>query len=158
MPRKTEFDIVHMTEAQCNEVRQEINSMEKMLSDTRPWVRDKITDESEVRQQIAGKKKLLTDHSPRKMRGPKANKAYTEAKKLAQFIREEMPTHNQYFQPYRKDSDSHTKQSDFEKAVVQQVAFQKNAKLQQAITRYKNICRRLDPDDPTVTNIESLRE
>jgi hypothetical protein len=157
-PKKTEFDIVHMTEGQCNEVRSDIESMEKMLDDPRPWVRDKITDVGEVKGQIASKKKLLADHSPRRMRGEKANKAYAEAKKLAAFIQGEMPTNKQYFQRYAKDSDGHTRQAGFEKAVQQQVAFQTNPELQRAVVRYKNIMRRIDSDDPTLTNIEALRK
>lgn len=147
-----------MTEAQCDEVRRDIDSMEKMLNDKRDWVREKITDEAEVRGQIASKQKLLTDHSPRRMRGQKANKAYAEAKKLAEFIQGEMPTSKEYFQSYSTNKDSHMKQSDFEKAVVQQMAFQTNPALQQAVRRYKNIMRRMEPDNPTLTNIEALRK
>lgn len=158
LQKKTEFDIVHMTEAQCIEVRKDIDSMEKMLADKRPWVRDKITDEAEVRGQIASKKKMLADHSPRKLKGQKANKAYAEAKKLAQYISEHMLTKNQYFQRYPKSSDGHMKHSDFEKAVKKQMADQTNPELQQAVTHYKNIKRRLDSDDPTLPNIEALRK
>lgn len=156
--KKTEYDIVHMTEAQCSEVKQEIASMEAMLNDPRDWVRNKITDEAEVRGQIASKKKLLEKHVPRKLRGAKANRAYAEAKKLAEFIKDQMPTRKDYYRPYAKNSDDHNKQADFERAVTQQMEFQKNAKVQEAVIRYKNIMRRLDPKDPTVSNIENLRE
>ena len=121
------------------------------------WVRNKISDRAEIEKQISTKKKLLKDHSPRKLKGQKANRAYEEAKKLADFIREQMPSRKDYFRPYSKASDDHNRQSDFEKAVVQQMAFQKNAKVQQAIIKYKNIMRRLDPSDPTISNIENLR-
>jgi hypothetical protein len=161
MPRKkikrTEFDIVHMTEAQCKEIKEEIDSLEKMLSDPRPWVRNKITDEAEVKNQIRSKKELLNNHVPHKLRGPKANRAYAEAKKLADFIREQMPSRKDYFRPYAKESDDHNRQADFERAVQQQVAFQTNPDVQRAVIRYKAIMRRIDPSDPSISNIEKLR-
>lgn len=157
MVKKTEYDIVHMTEAQCDEVRREIDGLEGMLNDPRDWVRNKITDEAEVKGQINSKKKLLSDHSPKRLRGAKANKAYAEAKKLAEYITESMPTRRNYFRPYAKESDDHNRQADFEKAVKQQMEFQTNPKMQQAVTRYKNIMRRVDPKDPTLSNIENLR-
>lgn len=156
--KKTEYDIVHMTEAQCKEVKEDIENMEAMLNDPRDWVRNKITDEAEVRGQIAKKKKLLAEHVPRKLRGQKANKAYAEAKKLAGYIREQMPSRKDYFRPYAKNSDDHNRQADFEKAVAQQMAFQTNPEVQRAIIRYKNIMRRIDPKDPTISNIEKLRQ
>jgi len=155
--KKTEFDIVHMTEAQCREVREEIDMMEGMLNDPRPWVRNKITDEAEIRKTIKSKKKLIEDHTPRKLTGQKANKAYAEAKKLADFIREQMPSRKDYFRPYAKESDDHNRQADFERAVQQQVKFQTDPEIQRAIIHYKNIMRRLDPSDPTISNIEKLR-
>jgi hypothetical protein len=156
--KKTEFDITLMSEAQCEEVRQSINNLEKMLNDERPWVRGKITDEKEVRAEIRKKRALLNEHSPKKLRGAKANRAYAEAKKLKEFIAEHMPDRKSYFQRYSKDTDSHNKQADFERAVQQQMEFQKNPDIQRAVTRYKNIMRRIDSDDPMVSNIEALRK
>jgi hypothetical protein len=157
-PKKTEFDTIHMTENQIKETKDRINSAENMLKDTRPWVRNKITDEEGVRKTITADKKLLENHVPRKLRGQKANRAYTEAKKLAEKIKAVMPSGNQYFQRYPKDSDGHTQQADFEKVVAQQVKFQSDPKIQEMIIRYKNIVRRLDPSDPTIANIEALRD
>lgn len=155
--KQTEYDIVHMTEAQCREVKEEIASLEGMLNDPRPWVRNKITDEGEVQKVIRAKKELLKNHTPRKLTGQKANRAYAEAKKLAEFIKEQMPSRNDYYRPYAKNSDNHNRQADFEKAVQQQMEFQRNKKIKEAVIRYKNIMRRLDPKDPTVSNIENLR-
>lgn len=158
MPKKSEFDIVHMTEAQCREVKADIESMERMLNDPRPWVRSKITDEEEIKKNIRSKMKLLQDHSPQKLKGQKANSAYAEAKKLADFIRDKMPSRKDYYRPYAKDSDNHNRQADFERAVAQQVEFQTNPDIQRAVIRYKNIMRRLEPENPTISNIERLRQ
>jgi len=158
MQKKTEYDIVHMTDAQCVEVKADIERMEKMLNDPRDWVRKKITDVNEVKTEIQKKKDLLKAHVPKKLRGQKANKAFARAKELKEYIQKHMPDRKSYFQPYAKDSDSHKRQADFERTVKQQMEFQKNPEIQKAIIQYKNIMRRIDPQDPSISNIEALRK
>ena len=161
MPRKKkagEFDKILMTKEQVAEAKKRISDAEKLLKDDRAWVRSKITDEAEIRKEIAKDQKLIADHSPRKLRGEKSNKAYKEAKLLAEKIKKAMPRVSEYYQRQPKDSDGHSKVSDFDRAVRQQMEFQTNPEIKQAIIRYKNIMRRIDPDHPTITNIEALRD
>jgi hypothetical protein len=159
MPKKkNEFEKIHMTNAQIKEVKERIASAERMLNDPRDWVRNKITDPELIKANIKKDQKLLNEHAPRKLRGQRANKMYAEAKELAQKIRDQMPSNRQYFQQYPKDSDGHNRQAEFEKVVAQQMKFQSDPKIIKMVTRYKNIMRRIDPSDPTISNIEALRK
>ena len=160
MPRKkaaSEFDKILLTKEQVAEVKKRIQDAEKLLKDDRPWVRNKITDEAEIRKEIDRDKKLIENHSPKRLRGAKQNKAYKEAQVLAEKIKEAMPRVGEYYQRSPKDSDGHTKKSEFDKVVRQQMKFQTDPRIKQMIIRYKNIMRRIDPDDPTISNIEALR-
>ena len=157
MPKKkqSEFDTVHATVDQIDNIKKEVSDLENMLRDDRASGRNKIQDTAEFNALIAQKKKILTDHSPRRMRGAKANRAYAEAKKLKGEIAEHMLSSKQYDQPYPKSSrDDH----DFERSVRQQVAFQKDSALKQKVQHYRHIMRRLEPSNPELSSIERLRK
>ncbi len=148
---------IFATEAQLNSVKQDIKELEGMLiEDSRRKV-PLIQDTASVKSEILKKQQYILRNSPTGFRGEAANKAYKEAKELEQLIKKNMPKGNAYHQPYPKGSASHLKQQKFEEAVRQQVAFQTNPQIQNAVLKYKNIMARLDPHDPTVRNIERLR-
>lgn len=155
--KKSALDLVHITPARINELKQEINSLEKMLKDDRASGRPKIQDEVEFKDQIKKRQKELEEHRPKKFEGQQANKAYELAKKLKAYLQKKMPSKRLYFQKQIKDSDSHNKYQDFEAAVQQQIAFQTDPKIQKAVRAYKHIMARLDPEDPRIRNIEMLR-
>lgn len=163
---KSTFDIVHMTNDQINHVKKDIAELEQMLKADRASRRPKIADEAEFRRDIETKKQLLKDHSPQPFESDgQKNKAYAAANKLREFISNQMPTARDYYQNYPKAVDrygnpispDHRAKTSFERAVNQQVKFQTNPKILRAVHLYKNIMRRLDPADPTITNIELLR-
>lgn len=162
MPRKKKktIDLALMTSQQVKETEAEITFLEKMLKadQSGEFGRPKITDTGEFRAKIIEKKELLDNYSPRKMRGPSANKAYARAKELAEKIKAEMPSNKDYNRSYPSKKSRVSADFDFERAVQQQVAFQTNRGLQNMIHEYKNIMARIDPDDPTIRNIETLRE
>lgn len=160
MKKKTKQPIEKtlLTEVQVREVRERIDAAEKMLNDPRDWVRKKITDPELIKYKMKKDEQLLEEYSPRKMRGANANKAYAEAKELAKKIKDAMPSSSDYFQRYPKNSDGHSKQADFERAVAQQVKFQTDPNILRMVARYKYIMARLDPSDPTIRNIEKLRD
>ncbi len=162
MPRKkkkSEFDLALMTPEQVKETEKEITYLENMLKSDQSgtYGSAKISDVSEFRAEIKQKKDMIAGFKPKKMRGPKANKAYAYAKQLAEKIKAEMPSFVDYHRSYPSGKSKTTAEFDFEKAVRQQVAFQTNTALQGMIREYKNIMGRVDPDDPTLRNIESLR-
>lgn len=157
-PKKSEFDLVHITPAQVREIKSEVNELEKMFKADQASGRPKIQNEIEFKAEIKKKKKVLQNHAPKKLKGPKANRAYRLAKELKKKIQAAMPSSRAYFQQYPKSSDKHNRQADFERTVAQQIAFMQNSEIQRAIQQYKHILRRLDPNDPTVSNIEGLRK
>lgn len=152
------IDLSLITNQRAKELEAEINEMDRMLKADRASGRPKIQDEKEFRGQVAKKKKELEDFAPKKLTGRKANEAYATVKRLEKYIQKRMPSSKEYFQRYPKGTDAHSKHTDFEKAVQQQMAFQTNPRMQKACAIIKNLKARLDPDDPTVRNIEMLRK
>jgi len=105
-------------------------------------------------QNIKKKKAILEDHTPKKFIGQTGNKALARAKDLAIKIKAELPGKKDYFMPYPKDESS----QDFERVVRQQVRFMTDPKIQGMVREYKHLLRRIDPSDPSIANIERLRD
>jgi hypothetical protein len=151
---KQKLDLVHLSVDQIRGIKQDIKELENMLKADKASGRPKIQNEAEFVAEIKKKKKLLKDHSPKELRGQNKNKAYARAKELREIIADAMPKKRDYYQRYPKGGDM---THDFDRTVRQQMAFQKDKKLKQAVQEYKHIMRRLEPDDPTISNIELLR-
>ncbi len=155
--KKSALDLVHITPGRVAELKQEINTLERMLKADKVSKHPKIQDEVEFVGNIKKKKEELRIHAPVKLTGQNANKAYALAKKLRGILEKHMPTSKAYFQDQTRDKDSHDKKRNFENAVLQQIAFQTNPKLQMVAQRYKHLMRRIDPDDPNISNLETIR-
>lgn len=156
--KKSKFDLVHATESQIREVKSEITALEKLLHENDdPNNHVRIQDPAEVQKEILNKKKFVNDFAPKKLTGQRSNRAYREAKKLKEVIVAAMPSQNQYFQRQTTDKDRHSRHTDFEKTVQQQIKFQTDPGILKAVNRYKHLMRRIDPADPTISNIELLR-
>jgi len=154
-PKKSEFDLVHASVAQIAEIKKDINYLENMLRADETNRRPKIQDKAEFKADIEKKKKVLVVHAPRKYRGASGNKAYARIKDLKKIIIDAMPKQKDYFQKYPKDGD--VREHDFERTIQQQIAFQTDPKIKKAVQEYKYVMRRLEPDNPTISNIELLR-
>ena len=163
---KSAFDIVHMTPAQVKEVKRDVADLKKMLREDQQRRSPKIIDRMEFAEDIRRKEKMIADHSPRDFRSKaEENKAFAYAKKLGDWISNQMPSTRAYYQEQPKEKDrygnpiipDHNEKQAFEKTVEQQMHFQTDKRCIEAVNRYKNIMRRLDPLDPTITNIELLR-
>ncbi len=157
------MNLAHITPARAKELKSEVNHLEKMLNSE---VGDRhIGDKAEFQTEIRKKKAELRDFSPRPYKGALANKRYAQAKKLKEIIQKAMPSNRDYFRHYPKEKDKdgnsivpeHNTKQDFDRAVEQQVFFQTNPKIQQAVRYYKHIMAKIDPNDPSVRNIETLR-
>ena len=149
--KKAELDLVHVSPAQISEMKADINSAERMLKADIASGRPKIQDKAEFKAEVAKKQKILDVHAPKKFRGENANKQLKRAQDLKQRIIEAMPKSREYYQQYPKGDGSNL---DFERAVKQQIFFQTDKQVQENVRHYKHIMRRIDPDDPTITNIE----
>ena len=158
MPREDRFNKVYASGAQIRSAEDDIKHLEGMLrADRTRGDKRKISNESEILQEIKQKQSLIDEHIPHKLKGQTANKAYAEAKKLANEIKEAMPSGRAYRQPYPGKNTSHKKERDFEDTVRQQMYCQQDKNLKRKVKRYKAIVRQLDPNDPTISNIENLR-
>ena len=157
MPRKkkqNEFDLSFITPAHAAKTKQEIESLEAMLKADQASKSPKIQDVGEVMQNIKKKKAVLENHTPKKFRGQTGNAAWSRAKDLAEKIKKELPGRKDYYMKYPKEDSS----QDFERVVKQQVRFQTDPKIQSMVREYKHLLRRIDPSDPSIANIERLRD
>jgi hypothetical protein len=159
MPKKKkdgEVDLQYLKPAQVAKIEQEIDSLETMLKNDQSgyYGRPKISDVGEFMKQIKTKKDLLAKHVPTKLRGQASNKAYAMVKELAEKIKKELPSKHNYYMPYPKGESSF----DFERVVQQQVRFQTDKNIQSMVREYKRLAARLDPSDPTIRDIERLRD
>lgn len=154
--KKAEVDLAFITPTQAVKIEQEIENLEIMLKNDRSGLygSPKISDTAEFMKLIKEKRDILANHTPIKFRGQTSNKAYARAKELAKLIKDKLPSKKDYFMPYPKEDSSF----DFERAVKQQVDFQTDQKTQAMVREYKRIMARIDPSDPTIRNIERLRD
>ena len=151
-----EFDRVIVSEDILRENRSQVRELEGMLKADRQRKTPKITEERLVREEIQKHRQILEENAPHKLTGAKANKAYAEAKRLEEEIKKALLPNRTYHQSY-PTSGSHSKEMDFQRAVDQQVKLQTDRELKYKMNRLKNIYRQLDPDDPTVANLERFR-
>jgi len=163
---KSEFDTVHCTPDQIRELKKDIAETERMLKEDSQRRTPKISDPAEVMKEVRKKKQILVDHEPKPFKSTaQQNQAYAATKKLAKFISDNMPPKRDYYRMYPKQKDrhgnpinpDHMDQGDFDRAVNWQIKFQTDPNMQKAVRLYKHLMRRLDPSDPTITNIERLR-
>ncbi len=159
--KKKPENLAVATPDQIKEWKQEIMELEGSLKggsvDRGVYSRNDLVQEPElIRRQIAKNEALIKKYSPRQMKGQEANRAYARAKELAAEIKESMPSQREYFQRGANKGDSHKKVMDFERAVQKQVAFQ-SAGMQRKVEEYRHIMARLDPSNPMVRSIETLR-
>lgn len=101
-------------------------------------------DRSKVRKDIRRIEMALIGGSPKRMTGKTKDNYVKKAKQLEEKIKEGMPTTDEMLRPH-KHPGAIRKQFEWEK---------RNGK---AIREWKNIRRRLEPSDPTVSNVERLR-
>ncbi len=152
---KQKLDLVHASVGRIKSLKADIASMTRMLENDQRSAHPKIQDPAEYKADVAKKQKELDDHSPRKATGEAANKLNRLQRELGKKIQERMPRSRDYFRKHPK-GENHD-DFDFERAVEQQVAFQRNTQLQYAIRVWKYARRCLEPDNPEITNIERLR-
>ena len=153
-------DLTLATPQQVKEIGAEINHLERMLEADKQRPNPKIQDIGEYNEEIKKKKTLLSNHAPVQFRGKNKDKAAKRIDELDSFIQDHMPKKKEYYMRYPKASRDNEENCDnnFERAVNQQIAFQTNPAIQKAITERKYLVGRLEPQDPTLRNIENLRK
>jgi len=153
-PQKKKPVTKFLSPQRIKEIKNDVASLERMLEENNKpnsTIYGRIQDPNEVRKQILKKKQNLELHTPEKLTGPKANKAYEWAKKAEKLINEKMPTKKQIGLSYAKEDSA-----DFDIAVRKEMWWMQNSR--HIIRKYRHIMRRLDPSNPTLTNLERLRQ
>ena len=158
--KKSEFDTAFITSAQERDLKEDIRTLETMYKNDRSGLygKPKITDTAEFFAQIKKKEAILENHTPKKFRGKNSNAAYTKAKELAGKIKKVLPDKKDYFRPYPSGKNPVSSDFDFERTVQQQIKFMTDPKIQSMVREYKHIMAKIDPSDPTIRNIERLRD
>jgi hypothetical protein len=141
---------MYLTESQIREERGNIQHLERMLEKSG----GKISDKKEFMADLNRRKKILEEGTPRKATGREADRLYNKAKKLREELRQKLVPQNKHFLHYPKED----KRRDLEVSVSAKVKEMTDRKLQDNIRKYKDIMRRVDPSDPTVTDIDFLRK
>ena len=158
-PPKSTFDLVYASPALIRETKAEIAELEKMLREDKAGIygKPKIHDLAEFNKVLKQKHDIINNHSPIKLKGQKANQAYNRVKELAEKIKAKLPPKSDMHPVYPRSKDPVGREFDFERAVNRQMAFQTDPVLKSMIREYQATMASLDPDDPTVRNIERLR-
>jgi hypothetical protein len=151
--QKSKYDATLLTPAQAREIEKEIQEQEKMFKQ----FGSKISDPASFFKDVAKKKRILRDHRATKLTGAEANRAYARAKEIEGKLQEIMPTRREFYRPYPNEKTSMEHEGDFNRTVDRQIRIQTDPAIKQMMHEYKHIMRRLDPDDPGVSNIERLR-
>jgi len=145
----------YATPQRINEIETEIRELDNMLRGKNPA--DVIgasshfasrIDKTDVLREIGKKKKELKDFTPEPISGQEANKINAWCKQAEGWIKDRMPTRKELD---RKEKDS----TNFEEAVRKQLEWMKKG--DQVVNAYRHYMRRLDPSNPTLTNIERFR-
>lgn len=115
---------------------------------------DKIQDREAILQEIREKEKFLETYEPTKLKGEAANKAYAYAKELEGKIKESLQGSGDF---YRKYAEQGKDGLAFDRAVEHEMKLMQDKGYKQMVKEYKAIMRRLDPDNPSISNIERFR-
>jgi len=151
--------MVYASPEQIREVKTEINQLTRMLKGKQIergvfGRADKIQDKDAILQEIRQKEKFLETYEPKKLRGEAANKAYARAKELEEKISECLQGSKDYFQKY---ADKGKDGLAFDRAVDHEMRLMKDKKYKQMVKEFRAIMRQLDPDNPTLGNLERFR-
>lgn len=125
-------------------LRQEAEATLKHLSANPGTSRSDSIDKAKLKQEIDYYDGVLAEHSPTTPRGANKDKLWTRAKELEEQMKANMPTREEMDHPARRPG-----------AVRKHMMW---AKVNDPKVReYKELMRRLEPDDPTAMDVERLR-
>jgi hypothetical protein len=154
------FDIANASPEVIREVKQDVSTLEKALRGGAFDVRTGIglnldrTDTEAMHHELSRKKAWLQKYTPKKLTGAQANKAYARVKELKEKISEKLLPNKEFHQPY---ATNQRKERDFQIAVQHEAALLRDRNYKRDVQEYRALLVQLDPEDPTVRNIEALR-
>ena len=136
-----------MTSAELDDIRgmkQEAEATLKHVETHNVGGAGEAIDKGRIRQEIARYDAIINAGSPKVARGLSKDRMVAEAKELEAAMQKNMPSRFEMDHPERNPG-----------AVQKHLKWEKRNMAN--IPRYKEIMRTLEPDDPTATNIDRLR-
>lgn len=125
--------------------KQEIDATLKHLETNPGTTRSEGIDTNALKKQRDYLDKVIHDNKPKTARGGNRDGLAQEAKSIADRIQVGMPTHDEMDHPSKNPGAVH-KHLNWAKRTDDDVR------------RYKEIMRRLEPEDPTAGNVERFRK
>lgn len=111
-------------------------------------------DTGDLKKELAQKKRWLETYTPQKLTKYQANKAYKRAKELKEKIKAKLQPSKQYYQFY---PDKRKQEKDFDNAVAWEAKLLRDREYKRDVAEFRYLMRQLEHDDPSITNLESLR-
>jgi hypothetical protein len=136
-----------MTTAELDDIRgmkQEAEATLKHVETHNVSGAGEMVDKGKLKAEIAKYDAIIHEGSPKQVRGMSKDRMIAEAKQLEESMQKNMPSRFEMDHPERNPG-----------AVQKHLKWEKRNAVN--IPRYKEIMRTLEPDDPTATNIDRLR-
>jgi hypothetical protein len=155
------FDLGNASPEIVKEVKRDVASLERALRggpvDSRTGITLNMnrTDLGAMREELHSKKRWLEKYEAEPLKGDAANKALKRANELKERIKAKMQPKNKFYQFY---ATNQRKEKDFQEAVSWEAKLLRDKEYKQEVQEYRALMRQIDPSDPTVFNIERLRE
>lgn len=125
-------------------LKQEAEATLRHLEANPGTARDDSIDKSKLKREIEQYNNILSNNGPTEARGLNKDRMVARARELSEKLQINMPTREQMDHPARNPG-----------AVRKHLIWSKNN--EGMIREYKELQRRLEPDDPTATDLEKLR-
>jgi len=125
-------------------LKQEAVATLKHLEANPGTARSEMIDKGHLKREIDRYDGILAENSPSVPRGTNKDHMVARAKELAETLQKDMPTREQMDHPARNPG-----------AIRKHMFW--NKKNEKNVQEYKELQRRLEPDDPTATDVEKLR-
>lgn len=124
--------------------KQEAVATLKYLEENPGASRSDMVDKTKLKREIDRYDAVLAEGVPTNPRGANKDHMVARSKELAEKMQKNMPTREQMDHPARNPG-----------AIRKHMIWSKNN--EKNVLEYKEIMRRLEPDDPTATDVEKLR-
>lgn len=158
MPRGTPKDITYLTPKERNEYLNKIKNAEQELAETKTseFAAIRNRDKSTIVNEMNRAKQILEEKTPPNVSDRERNDRYTRLKIIEEKIKEGMPTKDEMMGKKIKHPDGSYHYEAIPNIVDKNIAW--TLKNDQLVREWKRIKATLDPDNPSATNVEQLRD
>lgn len=150
-------DITYLTPKEVKRYENEIELCKRNLLnvDRSIFASERGIDKDEIRKKIKKNEKILEERKSPGTLEKDRDKLYRRAKELEEFIKDGMPTKDEHMGKRKTNSDGKKYQEAQEGDINKEMRWM--TEKASAVREWKRIMRMLEPDNPSITNVESLR-